>query len=634
MTENYATQIVASVGASAVETVVVIDDAYDPPTVAEEHQGELLGVLQRADLRKFVSEESLGDEDLQSAIEALKDGEPDHEAVDGAISSLFDVYLQRRTAEVDPDGQFARLKGSALESLDPLLELFERCGDRLCIRRVGKEAAFSVCREVRPDVILVDFFLSPPDITAASSIDLLKRILEIDGGAPPAVILMSSKDVETEAQEYRSSLEGRVTALRFGFLNKNWIHGAGAALMAESDAADVLMETSGIFEFGRTLETALLQWKSGAEAGLDELYEELRDLDVKDFAYLLRFRLYEEGEPFADYLEWFLGESLRAVIGNEVKWNAEAFGRLNEKELTEGIEGAQPVPPSGIAEFFHRIRFDPRENRARHRFGLGDLFVGPDDTSVRLVITRDSDIIVRKERRRAPRLLTVGGSIIGLDDERAIAGNLIVYGTPKAITWNLKDVMSHDFADTTSELEVSGTVYSYFATMRPLATHAIKQAAMGDLEMIGSAVPPTVDVVAGVRVYWRRKVGGRVKMIELDDLEDAYAQVFMPRGGSDRKLRALFSPRFVRTLAVRLAAIDAADLSPDDRSQREEWIENAPKVRKAMLRVGVGLPGDGIFKDVALLGARKGKKRNWLEIEVDVSDGARIHLQATDPLAL
>ena len=642
MTVNYATQIIDSFKASVIESILVVDDAYDPPTLSEDHEGDLLEVLQQPELRDYVTEESLAEEDLQSATRALLDGEFDHEAIGDAISALFDAYVRLRTAEVDPGGEFARLKRLPLEALDPLLELLACCGNGLCIRRVGKDAALSVCTELRPDLILMDFFMSPPDRTMGastkkeehadrrSSIDLLKNILQVDEGATPGVILMSSEDVEDRAQRYRGRLEGRVTALRFGFLNKNWIQQVGDGLIAEGDAAEVLMETSGGFEFGRTLEVALQRWKCGAEAGLKELYKELRDLDVKDFAYLLRFRLYEEGEPFADYLEWFLGESLRAVVDNKVEWNTEEFSSLNERELTDAIEGARPIPSSRIAQLFHRMRFNARQNRVRARFGLGDLFVAPDNTNVRMIITPDSDIILRNGRRAANRLLTVGGMIRGLGDEKALAGNLIFYGAPKALTWELKDVMSHDF-DGIAGLQVGEVVYSYYATMRTLAAQAIQKEVLGDLARVGSTVPPTVDVDAPVKVYLKKMVENRPEIAALDDLVEPQAQVFMPRGGSDKKMRALFTSRFVRTLVARLEGIDEADLFPDDRTHRNNWIGNAQKVRKAMLHDGIRLPGEGMYKMFASLkGAKRGK--NWLEIVVDVSDDALVQTHMTDPL--
>ena len=643
MTVNYATQIIDTFKTSMVERILVVDDAYDPPVLSEEQLGGLLEVLERPELRDYVTEGSLGDEDLQSAIEAIQEGEFDHEAVSDATSALFDAYIQQRTPEVDPGGEFARLKDLPLATLDPLLELLDRCGDGLCIRPVGKNAALRVCRELRPDLILMDFFLSPPDRTAGastrqeeladrrSSIELLKNLLQVDGGVNPAVILMSSEDVQRRAQRYRSSLEGKVTALRFGFLNKKWIRQSDDGLIAVGDAADVLMDMSGSLEFGRTLEAALRRWKLGAETGLKELYNELRDLDVKDFAYLLRFRLYEEEEPFADYLEWFLGESLRAVVDDEVQWNTEEFSRLNDRELTEAIEGAHPGATSRIARFFDRMRFNSRQNRVRVRFGLGDLFIAPDKRSVRMVITPDCDIVVRDGKRGASRLLTLGGTIRGLGDEKALAGHLIFYGTPKALTWDLKDVVSHDFDDM-SELQVGETAYSYYATMRTLAAQAVQKEVLGDLARVGSAVPPTVDVGAPVKVYLKKKVENRPDVTELDDLEDAHAQVFMPRGGgSDKKTRALFTSRFVRTLVARLEGIDEDDLFPVDLGHRNNWIANTSRVRKAMLRDGIPLPGEGIYKMFASAGTRKGK--NWLEIVVDVSDEALIKAHGTDPLA-
>lgn len=639
---NYATQIVESFKASVVERVLVVDDAYDPPSLSEKRQGDLLELLQRRDLRNVVTEESLGEEDLQSAIDALSQNDFDHEAVGDAISVLFDAYVHRRSAEVDPGGVFSDLKDSPLSALDPLLELLERCGD-MRIRRAGKDAALRVCRELKPDLILMDFFMSPPDRTTRAStrkeeladrrgsIDLLKNILQVDGKVIPAVILMSSEDVKARAPRYRSSLEGRVTALRFGFLNKNWIQRAGDELIAEGDAADVLIETSGSFEFGRTLEAALRHWKCGAEAGLKELYRELRDLELKDFAYLLRFRLYEEGEPFADYLEWFLGESLRAVVDSKVAWNTEEFSHLNEKELTAAIEGAHSVPSSRIARLFDRMRFNTWENRVRGRFGLGDLFIGPDDRNVRMVITPDCDIVVRGGNRGASRLLTVGGTIRSLGEDKALAGNLIYYQTPKAITWELKDVMSHGFTDDMSTLQVGETAYSYHATMRALAAQAIQKEVLGDLARVGSAVPPTVYVVGPVRVYLRKNVENQPRMTELDGLEEAHAQIFMPRGGSEKKKRVLFTSRFVRTLVARLEEIGDTDLFPEHREHWRNWTTDATKVRKAMLHDGLELPGEGVFNAVTSIG--KQKRKSWLEIVVDVADEALINVHGTDPLA-
>ena len=170
-----------------------------------------------------------------------------------------------------------------------------------------------------------------------------------------------------------------------------------------------------------------------------------------------------------------MGESLRAVVDDKVEWNTDEFTQLNEEKLTEGIEGAHPIPSTRIASFFHRMRFNSRGNRVRKRFALGDLFIASNNRNVRMVITPDCDLVLRNGNRGASRLLTIGGTIRGLDDAQALAGELIFYRTPKAIKWNFKDVMAHDFGDI-SELGVDGVTYSYFASMRVMPAQTIQNA--------------------------------------------------------------------------------------------------------------------------------------------------------------
>ena len=633
---NYAPQIIESFNASEVERILVVDDAFDPPELQQENAGDLLEVLEGSDLRG-----KLGEVDREAAIDALGEDDLDDEAIARVVSALYAQYVDTRAQAVDPGGEFAALKGSALEALDPLVELLSKCRDRSKIQLVGKGTASQAYTELRPNLILMDFFLSPPERTTRAetrgqsdgdrerSISLLRSILEGDPEATPAVILMSSEKVGERAQAYRGRLDGRVTALRFGFLDKEWINGTGDGLTASGDAADVLMEMSGSFEFVRTLEKALRQWKDGAQEGLKKLYEELGDFDIKDFAYLLRFRLYEEGEPFADYLEWFLGESLRAIVDDNVNWNTDEYLRLNEEKLTEAIEGADPVLSERIATFFHRMRFNSRENRTRKRLAFGDLFVASNNRTVRMVITPDCDMVLRNGTRRATRALTVGGTIRGMGEDRALASELIFHGNPKAIKWNFKDLMSHEFRDI-ENLRVDETSYSYFASMRAMSAQTIQKTVLADLSRVGLAVPPTVYVGAPVRVYVKKNVDNQARVVELEGLEEARAQVFMPRGGEDTQKRALFTRKFVRELVARLSGMDGRELAREHDQHRRNCLNGTATLRKAMLREGLDLPGE-IFKIAVSVGNKRGK--NWLEIVVDVSDEALIRSHGTDPLA-
>ena len=638
---NYAPQIIDTFKASSVERILVIDDAYDPPEFDPEFRGDMVDILSSADfdLREHVSEHVLSEDDREAAVDAINANELDDSAIPAALTALYRVFVETRADMVDPGGVFAAAKGSGLDVLEPLVELLHRCSDDPRIVKVGTREAPSASGGLKPDLIFMDFYLSPPKRTAKDltrgqwdgdrdrSINLLKSILAALADKVPAVVLMSSQDVSDRKDAYLSRLEDRVMALRSGFLLKDWVQGRGKDLTASGDAADVLMDTSGSFEFGRVLETALKAWRDGAELALDQLYSELREFDVKDFAYLLRFRLYEEGEPFADYLEWFLGDSLRAIVDDRVDWRTCEFRRLNDRSLTEAIEGAHPFPSPRLAKFFHRLRFNSRESRPRGRFALGDLFVSQNHKSVRMVISPDCDLVPRK--RAASQILTIGGSVRGLHEDHAWAGELIFHNSPRAIKWNYKDLMTHEFGECSS-LQVNDKTYTFFASMRPMAAQTIQKAVLADLSRIGLAVPPTVDVGAPVKVFLKRKVGNQGRVEELDGLKESRAQVFMPRGGKDLKRRVLFTSRFFRELLARLQGLAEDDLLSAHRADWRDWIAQAENVRETMLRDGLELPGEGLHKLQISIG--RPKKKSWLEIVVDISEEALLDLHGTDPL--
>ena len=644
---DHTPQIIETFKASVFERILVVDDAYDPPEFGPELAGDLLDILNSDDLREHVSEDLLSEEEREAATEALGATEPDDDKpITRVMTALYDVFLDTRAAEVDPGGTFAAIKGAGLDALEPLLELLRRCRDEEKIKTVGTgDTAITVCQDLRPDLIFMDFFLSPRDRTTTGitpnqraqdrmrSITLLKNMLSKDVDSEPVVVLMSSEDVADRQQNYFSRLEHRVMALRFGFLHKKWICGVGPKLTASGDAADVLIDISGSFEFGRTLEAALNSWKDGVQKAIEQLFDDLRDFDVKDFAYLLRFRLYEEGVSFADYLEWFMGESLRAIVDNKVEWTTGDFSRLNDEELTQAIEGAHPLPSERIARFFHRVRFNSRESRPRERFEFGDLFVSPNRDNVRMVISPDCDLVPRPAPS-ARHILTIGGEIRGLQDDRAFAGdhiNLIFLEGPKAIKWNLKDLQTHEFeAEGVSRLNVYDEPYRFFTSMRPIPAQTIQKAVLADLSRVAVSVPPTVYVGAPISVYLKKNIDRKEKIHRIEGLGEAHAQVIIPRGGKDSHKKVLFSRRFVRELLALLEGTNADELPRKDRQHRLDCIKNADQVRMAMLRDGLRLPGKGIFGLVTSVG--QPEKKAWLEIVIDVSDDALIDLHGTDLL--
>ena len=641
---NYKTQIIDSFKSSDIKRVLVVDDAYDVPDL-EDYAGALVDILQGSEFRQFVSEDSLSEHNRKSAISVLRQGEDyDDASVQNAVSSLYEAYIKVRDNAIDPAERFSYSKGADLEGMDPLLCLLNQCGESLSVQCVGKLTAREACQQTQPDLLFMDFYLSPDDRVDGTtndsedqedrerSVNLLRQMLEHDCDEIPAVILMSVRQAEEFAQSYRGDLEGKVTRLRFGFFDKKWVVQTGNELSVSADAADVLIDTSGSFSFGRDLESALRGWKDGAEEGLKQLYKELREFDLKDFAYLLRFRLYEESVPFADYLEWFLGESLRAEVDNQVDWSASEFSNLNDRKLTESIRGADPMPSQRMGRSYDRIRFSHTHvNRVRHRFCFGDVFLDPEKNDVRMVITPDCDLVSRENNERnAKTLMTVGGTIHGMNENRVYADNLVYLDdTINSIEWHIKDLMSHKFGDI-SRIKVNATEYEYFASMRTIPAQSVQKLVLGDLARVGLAVPPTVYVVAPVKIFVKM-ADKKNPWFKLESLEDARAQVFIPRGGSDRKMFALFTTRFVRSLVARLGEINKDDLSREHQTHLKNWINQVEKVEEKMLEEGIELPNKGIFNMYASTESKN--RKHWLNLVVNISYEDRNVLESSDPPA-
>ena len=138
-----------------------------------------------------------------------------------------------------------------------------------------------------------------------------------------------------------------------------------------------------------------------------------------------------------------------------------------------------------------------------------------------------------------------------------------------------------------------------------------------------------MDVGAPIKVYLKRNVENQGRVEELEGLNEARVQVFMPRGGNDTQKRILFTPRFFRDLRARLQELSEDDLLRDHRDCWREWLAKAEEVRTAMLREGVVLPGKGVHKEQISIG--KPKQKSWLEIVVAISDEALINWHGADP---
>ena len=113
-----------------------------------------------------MNEDVLREEDREAAIEALNDNEWGNDAISTALAALYGVFVDDRQGLVDPGGAFTATKGSALDALDPLLELIASLQRRSEDRKGWNGRCFARITNLSiPISSFMDFYLSPPERT-------------------------------------------------------------------------------------------------------------------------------------------------------------------------------------------------------------------------------------------------------------------------------------------------------------------------------------------------------------------------------------------------------------------------------------------------------------------------------------
>ena len=354
-------------------------------------------------------------------------------------------------------------------------------------------------------------------------------------------------------------------SLRFVFLEKGAVRLEGEAIVIEHAAADALLDIGQGYLFGKCLQHALLEWKEGAESALEHLLTMIGDLQAKDFAYLIRFRLQEEGQPFSVYLEWFFGECLKGFISEKVAWHDDAFRELSNAEgVGKSIEGAFDGPSVHIARLFHHVRIG-RRIHPREGYQLGDLYVQSEGSGVRAVITPDCDLVERNGRTKVDNVLTMEGQLNTFDKDGAVAEDLVLRDDrPFSVQWKPKGLETFPISGPEALHETNGL--QFLGTLRPLYAQQIQRRALTDLSRIGLPVAPAMGIDATAQVWVRKKWkrGHRFDPIEIES--PAIATIIPSRMGESEKHghRVLLRRRFVNEMIEHLEGLDGSDMEDKD----------------------------------------------------------------------
>ena len=271
----------------------------------------------------------------------------------------------------------------------------------------------------------------------------------------------------------------------------------------------------------------------------------------------------------------------------------------------------------GVAKCFHEVRMRTERVGPGYRYRLGDLYRESGRREVWAVVTPDCDLVVRRSRVKAVRILALGGVLKEFDEEGAAVDNLVlVNDRPFSVSWEPKNLK-------TFPLDCEGSLrsgqYEFIGTLRGLYAQAIQRRTLAELWRVGVPVAPALGIRVGVSV-WMREKGGKFAEVSVDG--EAKGVLMPAREGRQDGGRVLLARPFVWGLVEALRSYDRARLGKEEygalgkvlAAEEDfcEWILRDGGVAKEVGRFGVGFStGEPV---------RKGKRNAWLQFVVSVPD--------------
>jgi hypothetical protein len=321
--------------------IAVVDDSFDPPSIANFKLGELAAfwdVLANDDkvgsFCKFFGAELESEEDITNEMLArLYENEGDL----GEFQSAYDAVLREPLA-------------SKHKGLDRFMSVLT--GDLgLEIRRHGSKAVLDDWAQL----IFVDYYLGEHhDVSAiAASEGLTQRTLEgyPVGTEKPLIVLMSSDPgVMMRKDDYRDRT--RVVEGMFYFVPK-------------SDLSDQVMlfldldMMSGALAIGHRVQSFVDALDRGVRGRGNEIMAEflagVRRLSLDDYAFVQRLSLQQDGQPLGDYVVWLLAAYLGHLLFDVGL--ADSRRELNPLTFKEWPP-SHTAPSKQLATMYHCALFD------------------------------------------------------------------------------------------------------------------------------------------------------------------------------------------------------------------------------------------------------------------------------------
>lgn len=584
-------RVLEAIKGSGVKQIAIVDDVFDAPSLTDEDYGPLLDYLEQAGAPAIQAAIGVTSEQWTTARTAILESDYEDETLRDVVDALYLKFVETFDAKYDVGGRFTTAKGANLANVRPIISFLRSCRPDITLTQFGTAVG-----DVNPNdgelVVFVDLFLDAgigadedptPEQGASAIANSLKRIEPLMK-CNPSVVLMSSHSGRGETLAYRTRIQGsHVYASRFTFVEKRKIVQNNGRIEFTHEALDALLDLFESYKFGRGLHAAFEAWIASAGKALEQIRTEVSTLKLSDIAYLVRFRLADEGMNVSEYLEWLFSECLMDTIGKQFDQQDRdaSFSYLN-KEEAKRIGGAFDGPTETVASLYHRVRIEDKRHVPREHFRLGDIYLKIVDGRevVYATMNPDCDLIKRPNGKRGARsLLMLRGDLEEFAAPKTSVGDFImVKGKPRNINWRYKEVLSlpmtgKDNPITTPGEDQSG--YEYIGTLRPLYAQEIQANLLNQLGRVGVAVPPALAFSCFIRMRYRKK-GGAIQDIPLPDDSSLYCY-YIPARDSAKEAYVVFTHKFVREFIATASSIPAESL--DDKDATALAILCDPKVQ-------------------------------------------------------
>ena len=491
---------------AGISTAVVIDDAFDPPTLSslEGEVSDFWNLIERDDeLREQLesfgipaeSEDDITEETIAVLWSRRKESTP---LVDHANRTLFAVVAP------------------AFDSVERIADFLQELG--LEVDRVGTD-------DFDPPpvagLVFMDHYLGDPSNPSSSELSA-SRAREIydapsEDEDKPFIILMSSlPEVSSQAEKFRedSDLLGGL----FDFASKDELTNPTQFAIRLATWTSNMPIRHKIQEFIESLDSFLGD-------RIREFMKEAKSLTIEDYAFVQALSLQDDGHPLGDYMQWLFS----SLLVHKVLEENDSFTDRKE-EVNKMSADFQPLsqlfPSTQLAEIYS-IAIAERElgEIERHQIGtnttqenlpklrLGDLLVHDDGRRVYMIATPDCDLQFAPDAGRMPEegesVMLVPGELRPLREpirQGQIQTELYLHdGEQRRIAWERKKIDTVAVANFIAWCTENG--YSRPARLRLPYAVKIQQEVIAGLSRVGMPVaPPLLDFVP-VEVYYEGSDG-------------------------------------------------------------------------------------------------------------------------------